>query len=182
MLRSMLHRLRSAILGQASEERLRGYGAEIGQGVTFATPLTLNRNDAPLVTIGDHVAFGPEVMLLTHDASMRNRIGFTRMAAVSIGDRCFIGARAVILPGVTIGADCIIGAGSVVAKSIPQQSVAAGSPARVLASTADVEERWRLASAASDLKFGPGWKDGLSEASGRVAFRNAISDGFAWVD
>jgi acetyltransferase-like isoleucine patch superfamily enzyme len=51
---------------------------------------------------------------------------------VAIGRGCWIGARAIILPGVTIGDGCTIGAGSVVTKSVPEFSVAAGNPARVV--------------------------------------------------
>lgn len=51
---------------------------------------------------------------------------------VSIGDGCWIGEKVCILPGVNIGKKCIIGAGSVVTKSIPDYSIAAGNPARVI--------------------------------------------------
>ncbi len=51
---------------------------------------------------------------------------------IAIGQGCWIGARAIILPGVTIGDGCTIGAGSVVTKSIPDFSIAAGNPARVV--------------------------------------------------
>ena len=59
----------------------------------------------------------------------------TRIGKVTIGDRVFIGASTIILPGVAIGNDVIIGAGSVVTRDIPDNSVAAGNPARVLTST-----------------------------------------------
>lgn len=51
---------------------------------------------------------------------------------VEIGDNCFIGFGSTILPGVTIGENCVIGAGSVVTRDIPSNSIASGSPARVL--------------------------------------------------
>ncbi|RYZ28778.1 MAG: sugar O-acetyltransferase, partial [Sphingobacteriales bacterium] len=50
----------------------------------------------------------------------------------TIGDDCWIGGGSVICPGVTIGARCVIGAGSVVTKDIPDDSLAVGSPARVI--------------------------------------------------
>ena len=49
---------------------------------------------------------------------------------VKIGDRAWIGARAMILPGVTIGDDVVIGAGSVVARDCLEPGVYVGSPAR----------------------------------------------------
>jgi acetyltransferase-like isoleucine patch superfamily enzyme len=51
---------------------------------------------------------------------------------VTISDRAWIGARAIILKGVTIGEDAVIGAGSVVTTDVPARAVAAGVPARVL--------------------------------------------------
>lgn len=68
-----------------------------------------------------------------HDKDVQSRrdgIVYTR--PVSIGDDCWIGAGATILPGVTIGKGTTIGAGSVVTKSIPPFSVAWGVPARVI--------------------------------------------------
>ena len=53
-------------------------------------------------------------------------------AKVTFGDNVWIGGGAVILPGVTIGSNVVIGAGSVVTKSIPDNSVAVGSPCRVI--------------------------------------------------
>ena len=51
---------------------------------------------------------------------------------IEIGSNCWIGAKAVILDGVKIGNGCIIAAGAVVTKSIPDNSVAAGVPAKVI--------------------------------------------------
>lgn len=51
---------------------------------------------------------------------------------VHIGRNCWIGAGAIILPGITIGDNTVIGAGSVVTKDIPANVVAAGNPCRVM--------------------------------------------------
>jgi acetyltransferase-like isoleucine patch superfamily enzyme len=53
-------------------------------------------------------------------------------APVILKKGCWVGANAIILPGVTIGGNSVIGAGSVVTKSIPERVVAAGCPARVI--------------------------------------------------
>lgn len=52
--------------------------------------------------------------------------------AVHIGSNCWIGEGVIILPGVTIGSGCIIGAHSVVNKYIPDNSIAAGTPAKII--------------------------------------------------
>lgn len=91
--------------------------------------------DCGLVTIGDRVMFGPFVSIYaaTHETevqSRRDNIEFAR--EVTIGDDCWIGGNVVILLGVVIGNGCTIGAGSVVTKSVPDYSVAIGSPAKVV--------------------------------------------------
>lgn len=52
--------------------------------------------------------------------------------AVTIGSGCWIGEKAVILPGVTIGDKCVIGAGSIVTKDVPDFCMAVGNPAKVI--------------------------------------------------
>ena len=61
---------------------------------------------------------------------------------IHIGKRCWIGAGAVILPGVTIGDNTVIGAGSVVTKDIPANVVAAGNPCRVLREIGDHDREY----------------------------------------
>lgn len=70
-----------------------------------------------------------------------------------IGDNVFIGARSVILPGVHIGNNVIVGAGSVVTKSIPDNMVAAGNPARLLKQT-DVYINEMRSKISGDVIFG----------------------------
>ena len=71
-----------------------------------------------------YVAF--DARILSHDMT-RNLRAHTR-----IGQNCFIGGRALILPGVSVGDSCIVGAGSVVTRSVPANSIVAGNPARVI--------------------------------------------------
>jgi maltose O-acetyltransferase len=93
------------------------------------------------ITIGDDVVFAPNVHVLAHDASTKIFLNFTRIANVKIGNRVFVGAGSVILPGVTIGDDVVIGAGSVVSRNVPDKSVAAGSPAKVICSLEEYIEK-----------------------------------------
>lgn len=84
------------------------------------------------ITIGDNVTLAPRVHILAHDSCTYHFLGKTRAANVTIGNDVFVGAGSIILPGVHIGNRVIIGAGSVVSKDIPDNSVAAGNPARVI--------------------------------------------------
>lgn len=89
------------------------------------------------VTIGQHVnlAQGIVVTALNHNYSIPDRRidqqGVTT-AAVTIGNDCWIGANAVILPGVTIGEHSVVAAGTVVTKDVPSHSLVAGVPARII--------------------------------------------------
>jgi len=84
------------------------------------------------IEIGDDVTLAPRVVILAHDASTRQKLGYTRLGRVKIGSRVFVGAGSIILPSVTIGDDVVIGAGNVVARDVPSGVVAAGNPARVI--------------------------------------------------
>ena len=82
------------------------------------------------LTIGSCVSISPEVyiMSLTHDAQNG---GFPAVGReVVIQDYVWIGARAMILPGVTLSKGCIVGAGSIVTKDVPPYAVVAGVPAK----------------------------------------------------
>jgi acetyltransferase-like isoleucine patch superfamily enzyme len=85
------------------------------------------------VTVGDWVHMGPEVHVSTSSHEMGNsiaRAGATTSAPVAVGAGCWIGARAVLLPGVTVGEGCVVAAGAVVAQSCEPHGLYAGVPAR----------------------------------------------------
>lgn len=70
-----------------------------------------------------------------------NRIS-DKVLPVSIGDNSFIGFGAHINPGVNIGKNCIVGARAVVTKNIPDNSVVAGNPARIIKSLNTISNKW----------------------------------------
>ena len=95
-----------------------------------------------LISIGNNVTL-TNVTLLTHDASPKKSLGYTRFGKVSIGNNVFIGWNSIILPNVTIGNNVIIGAGSIVSRDIPDNSIAVGSPCHVIGKYEDYYSRQR---------------------------------------
>ncbi|WP_186324477.1 DapH/DapD/GlmU-related protein [Microbacterium paludicola] len=94
-----------------------------------------------LVTIGDGVTVSSDVLFITHDGAgwlFRDRSTGDRAyryAPISIGRDCFIGARAVLMPGVRVGDGSVIAAGSVVHRSVPAGVIVGGNPARIISTT-----------------------------------------------
>ena len=100
------------------------------------------------VTIGDNVSITGHCAIVdvTHPipSDARVKIGDcidSARSSVEIGDGTFIGFGSSILPNVRIGRNCVIGAGSVVTRDVPDYSIAAGSPAKVLGRTAHFSSR-----------------------------------------
>ena len=87
------------------------------------------------IYIGDNVMFGPNVTVITAshpvDPTLRGK-GLQYNREVHIGENAWIGAGAIILPGIRIGKNAVIGAGSVVTKDVPDNCIAVGNPCHVL--------------------------------------------------
>lgn len=107
-------------------------GLVVGNNFSMLGEAKIDPNHCWHVTIGDDVTLAPRVNIIAHDASTKRHLNYTKIGKITIGDRVFIGACSIILPGVKIGNDVVIGAGSVVARDIPDRVVAAGNPAKVL--------------------------------------------------
>jgi len=110
-----------------------GHNTHWGSGIYANSNLTLV--DDGHIYIGDKVMFGPNVTVVTAahpvEPGLRAR-GFQYNKDVYIGENAWIGAGAVILPGVHIGRNAVIGAGSIVTADIPDNAVAVGNPCRVM--------------------------------------------------
>jgi maltose O-acetyltransferase len=112
-----------------------GKGAYVGRGVIF------DYGYAQHITIEADATVVSGSMIICHDASSFRRLGATWVAPVRICRGAYIGARAILLPGVTIGADAVVGAGAVVAQDVPAGMVVAGAPARSLETTEKLDGR-----------------------------------------
>lgn len=149
-LRTLLRRL----LGRDPLPRLLRRGLAVGRNFYLQDDCCIDAWHCRHIRIGDDVTLGPRVIILAHDASMNRALGKVRIAPVRIGDRVFIGAGAIVLPGAVIGNDVIVGAGSVVAGSISDGMVVAGNPARVIGTTADFLARKQAESSADAVASG----------------------------
>lgn len=101
-----------------------------------------------LISIGDYCVLSKDVLLLTHDFSIRTGAiaagmdfkdckDFHVNKPIKIGNNVFVGMRSVILPGTVIEDNVIIGAGSVVRGRIPANSVVVGNPCQVVCNIND---------------------------------------------
>lgn len=118
-------------------------GMTVGKHFQCKQGCILDPGHVWLITIGDEVTLAPRVHILTHDASTKKNIGYTKIAPVKIGNNVFIGANSTILPGVSIGNNVIIGANSLVSKDVPSDSLCVGNPACVIGSVSDFCDKHR---------------------------------------
>jgi maltose O-acetyltransferase len=111
------------------------YGSQIQLGARAYVNMCCVFLDAAAITLGDDVQLGPGVMLLTsdhpRDAAERAQV-LESARAITIGAGAWLGAGAIVLPGIEIGRGAIIGAGSVVTRSVAPGVTAAGNPCRVI--------------------------------------------------
>lgn len=134
------------------------FQCNLGFNIKFGKNCFANVNcvflDTDTIEIGDNTIIAPGVNIFTanHPSKTTERIvpleddvefngeydddteyTFTNFSEpVKIGKRCWIGANAIILPGITIGDNCVIAAGSVVTKDVPSNCTVAGIPARII--------------------------------------------------
>ena len=150
--------------GKKREEMLKDMFAEIGEGCYIEPPFHANwggkhvhfgKNiycnfgttmvDDTHIYVGDYTMFGPHVTVATAGhpilPGLREQ-AYQYNMVVHIGKNCWIGAGALILPGVTIGDNSVIGAGSIVTKDIPCNSVAVGNPCKVIREIGERDKKY----------------------------------------
>ena len=105
----------------------------IGAGTTINSPCLIELNAT--VRIGERVGIGHHVVIITSGHAIGppgERRGPIVPSPVSIGDGAWIGARAMLMPGVSVGTGAVVGAGTLVTRNVPRHAVVAGVPARVV--------------------------------------------------
>lgn len=151
--------LRAMFSGKIDESIiLPPFYCEYGRHIRFGTGVFINTGatflDGAFITFGDRVAVGPNVQFITanHPTSPEERIRppapgdtlpfqiITVALPITVSENAWIGAGAIILPGVTIGEGAVVGAGAVVTRNVPARTVVGGNPARPLRT---VDERAR---------------------------------------
>ena len=110
---------------------------EIGDDVSIAAYVHIWGEGS--VRIGNRVMIGSHsaITSVTHDHSVDPMRDTVVLGSVVIEDDVWVGAHAVILPGVTIRSGAVVGAGSVVTHDVPARAIVAGAPARVARMRAD---------------------------------------------
>lgn len=110
-----------------------------GHNLHLGSDVYINSNftavDDGHIYLGDCVLLGPNVTIATagHPVDpVQRRQGIQTNEDVRVGENVWLGAGAIVLPGVSIGDNSVIGAGSVVTKDIPANVVAVGNPCRVI--------------------------------------------------
>ncbi len=84
------------------------------------------------IEIGKNVRIGPSVKIISANHDILNFNAHILNSPIIIGDNCWIGAGAIILPGVHLGNHVIVGAGSVVTKTFPDNCMIGGNPAKII--------------------------------------------------
>lgn len=160
----MMNFLKRRLLGHERYGRSRG--VTIGRDCRI---LSSNFGTEPfLITIGDRVTVSFDVIFLTHDGSswlMRDEKGRRYIyRPLKIGSDCFIGAGSILMPGIEIGDRVIVAAGAVVTKSVPDGSIVAGVPARIIGDYETFKERVMAMPSDADLAPVPDFRDRVMAA------------------
>lgn len=122
-----------------------GSGTSIQMGCQFLQGRKIHLGDRNVINFGclldgrkyeiytgSDVSIGPEATILTLGHDPQSPDFSDKGGDVHIGDRVWIGYRALILPGLTIGEGAVVGAGAVVTKNVEPYTIVGGNPARVI--------------------------------------------------
>ena len=134
---------RLSVRGRTARAEL---GTRQGGTLTLGTGVYLNQGASIVasesITVGDRVRIGDYAAI--HDSDYHPVAADLpmRVAPIVIEDDVWIGRGAIVMPGVRIGRGSVVAAGAVVTRSVPERSLAAGVPARVIREL-DIPDGWR---------------------------------------
>ena len=139
--------LLNCLMGRNHESYLRKHRVfgMLGEKVLFQ-PIKLP-NEPKLVKIHNNVKIAADVTFYTHDvinwmlSDMDNEYYYGYRGCIEIHDNVFIGGNCRIIGGVSIGPNAVIGAGSVITKDVPEGTVVAGNPARIIGSFESLHQK-----------------------------------------
>lgn len=141
------------------------YGSHIEVGKNFFANYNCTILDVAQVVIGDNCLLAPNVSIYTAGHPLhpdaRNAM-YEYGIRVTIGDNVWIGGNTVVCPGVTIGSNVVIGAGSVVTRDIPDWTIAAGNPCRVIRPITDEDRKYYF----KDREFDPESREEIQKKTG----------------
>lgn len=102
------------------------YGMHIHKSARVSYGAKLDKTNPKGIHIGEESYIASGAIIFSHDFSRSIH------KDTYIGKRCFVGANAIIMCGITIGNEVVIGSGAIVTKDVPNNSIVAGNPARIL--------------------------------------------------
>ena len=127
--------------------------------------------DSKLIRFHNNVTVANDAVFITHDGiyvtlnHLEDGFSYEQMTGpIEVMDNVFIGYRAMIMPGVRIGPNAIIGSGSIVTKDVPEGTVVAGNPAKVIGRFEDVMQKQR------EITLGTRFPDRFSKEGVREAW------------
>jgi maltose O-acetyltransferase len=131
----------------------RRFGAKIGENVNLNPTCHIDRGYAGLLEIQDNVVVAMGTAFILHDSSVNNLAnGPFKIGRIVLEEDVYIGAFAIILPGVVIGKGALVAAGSLVNSDVAPGMAVAGRPARLIGNVQDVVRRFKERSSSPSEK------------------------------
>lgn len=181
-IKSKLKKILDKVRGEYSTATLVKNGLIVGKNFGRQQQVIIDPAHCYLIKIGDNVTLAPRVIILAHDASTKDFLGYTKIGRVSIGNNVFVGANSIILPNVKIGDNVIIGAGSVVTKDVEDNFVVGGNPAKFINFTNEVIEKNKKTAEEKHI-FDKRWKGATpSREQRKKDMIDGTSHGIAFVE
>lgn len=146
-LRIMLYKMDGVKIGKGSHIHMGTQffytkNISIGHGTIIGQNAFLDGRDK--LSIGDNVDIASDVMIYNSEHDIHSEDFKPILGPVEIGDYCFIGPRAIILPGVKIGKGAVVAAGAVVTKNVQEFEIVGGVPAKVIGERKQKDLHYRL--------------------------------------